>query len=61
MKNILTKSMFKTGLNCPRQLFYSLNKEYSNNKTNDPFLKALAKGGFQVGALANQYEELKCP
>lgn len=56
MKNVLTKSMFKTGLTCPRQLFYSLSKDYANGKIDDPFLKALAKGGFQVGALANQYE-----
>lgn len=56
MKNVLTKSMFKTGLNCPRQLFYSLNNQYANSQNDDPFLKALAKGGFQVGALANQYE-----
>ena len=56
MKNVLTKSMFKTGLTCPRQLFYSLNKEYATTRLDDPFLKALAKGGCQVGALANQYE-----
>jgi hypothetical protein len=56
MKNILTKSMFKTGLTCPRQLSYSLSKDYANNNIDDPFLQALAKGGFQVGALANQYE-----
>ena len=60
MKNILTKSMFKTGLTCPRQLAYSLNKkDYQSNKIDDPFLKALAKGGFQVSALANQYETNK--
>lgn len=56
MKNVLTKSMFKTGLICPRQLAYSLNKkDYQSKSINDPFLKALAKGGFQVGELANQY------
>lgn len=56
MKNVLTKSMFKTGMTCARQLHYAQDKNYQSNKVDDPFLKALAKGGFQVGALANQYE-----
>lgn len=53
VRKFLTKSNFKIGLECPRKLFY-LNKpeEYFNKKESDPFLEALAKGGYQVGALA---------
>ena len=49
----LTKSIFKVGLECPRKLYYH-NKpdEYLNGKEEDPFLAALARGGYQVGALA---------
>ena len=49
----LTKSKFKVGLSCPRKLFY-LDKanEYADNKLDDPFLEALARGGYQVGELA---------
>lgn len=54
----LTKSIFKVGLECPKKLFY-LGKpdEYFNKNEEDPFLQALAKGGYQVGALA----QLKYP
>lgn len=48
----LTKSRFKTALECPNKLFFTSNKEYANNKSEDPFLQALASGGFQVEALA---------
>ena len=48
----LTKSRFKTALECPNKLFYTSNKEYANNKSEDTFLQALAQGGFQVEALA---------
>lgn len=48
----LTKSRFKTGHECPRKLVYLNNETYPNTKADDPFLKALADGGFQVGALA---------
>lgn len=48
----LTKSRFKTALECPNKLFFSSKKEYANNKSDDPFLQALASGGFQVEALA---------
>jgi hypothetical protein len=53
VRKYLTKSNFKIGLECPRKLFY-LKKpdEYFNKKESDPFLEALAKGGYQVGALA---------
>lgn len=49
----LTKSRFKLGLECPSKLYYT-NKEnvYANTKKDDPFLRALAWGGFQVEELA---------
>lgn len=49
----LTKSRYKLGLECPTKLFYTNKpKEYANVKIDDPFLMALADGGFQVEALA---------
>jgi hypothetical protein len=51
----LTKSRFKTGSECPRKLFYLDRDEYPSNRSDDSFLKALAEGGFQVGALAKAY------
>ncbi|MCY4523972.1 MAG: DUF2779 domain-containing protein [Halobacteriovoraceae bacterium] len=52
----LTKSKFKMALECPTKLFYNEHKEiYANAKLDDPFLAALAKGGFQVGELAKCY------
>ena len=45
----LSKSRFKQGLECPNKLYFSNNEEvYHNVKNNDPFLQALASGGFQV-------------
>ncbi len=51
----LTKSRFKLAMECPTKLFYTAKKEYANQKTDDPFLMALANGGFQVGELAKCY------
>lgn len=48
----LTKSRFKLGLECSNKLYYTNKKQFVNNKQNDPFLLALASGGFQVEALA---------
>jgi hypothetical protein len=48
----LTKSRFKTALECPNKLYFTSKKQYANNKSEDPFLKALASGGFQVEELA---------
>lgn len=48
----LTKSRFKTALECPNKLFFTSKKEYANNQNGDSFLVALANGGFQVEALA---------
>ncbi|MDD4635413.1 MAG: DUF2779 domain-containing protein [Dehalococcoidales bacterium] len=52
---MLTKSRFKLALECPAKLFYDGKPEYANQKLDDPFLQALADGGFQVGALAKCY------
>ncbi|WP_394758581.1 DUF2779 domain-containing protein [Flavobacterium sp.] len=49
---LLTKSRFKIALECSNKLFFTSKKEYANNKNEDPFLKALANGGFQVEELA---------
>lgn len=52
----LTKSRFKTALECPTKLYYyGKNKEYSNLLDSDEFLQALAEGGYQVGELAKLY------
>ena len=48
----LTKSRFKIALECLNKLYYTSKKEYANNKSEDPFLQALASGGFQVEELA---------
>ncbi|SFT74857.1 protein of unknown function [Lishizhenia tianjinensis] len=52
MYRLLTKSRFKLGLECPNKLFYTKKPEYANQKLEDPFLEALAQGGFQVEELA---------
>ncbi len=51
----LTKSRFKLACECPTKLFYTRKPEYADNSIDDPFLQALAKGGFQVGELAKCY------
>lgn len=51
----LTKSRFKLALECETKLFYTNKKEYPNLKIDDPFMEALAEGGFQVGELAKLY------
>lgn len=52
----LTKSRYKTALECPIKLFYTgKTKEYINNDLEDTFLKSLAQGGFQVGEMAKLY------
>lgn len=56
MKKYLTKSRFKLALDCPTKLYYQSRPEvYANANLDDPFLQALAKGGFQVGELAKCY------
>ena len=49
----LTKSRFKLALDCPPKLYYGSNKTlYADQNKEDPFLIALAEGGYQVGELA---------
>lgn len=49
----LTKSRFKLALECLTKLYYTKKKnEYDDQSLNDPFLQALANGGYQVGELA---------
>ena len=42
-------------MGCPSKLYYTRKPEYANQKLDDPFLLALAEGGFQVGELAKRY------
>jgi hypothetical protein len=49
---VLSKSRFKLGLDCPNKLYYIGKPEYINSREEDPFLKALANGGYQVEELA---------
>ena len=52
----LTKSRFKLATECPTKLFYTGKKDiYPDTKLDDPFLQALADGGYQVGELVKCY------
>ena len=52
-QRLLTKSRYKMAIECPSKLYYTgKEKIYANQKNEDPFLKALAQGGFQVEELA---------
>jgi hypothetical protein len=55
MNRYLTKSKFQLAMECPAKLYYIDKSEYANQKPEDPFLEALAEGGFQVGELAKHY------
>ena len=49
----LSKSRFKQALNCPTKLYYGTKgNNYADNNADDPFMAALAEGGYQVGELA---------
>ena len=49
----LTKSLFKTALDCEAKLFYAKKRdEYPDQRIDDEFLQSLAAGGYQVGELA---------
>src|SRR4051812_22116769 len=53
MSRYLTKSRFKVAYECPAKLYYQEQPTVYGNKNQDnEFLKALARGGFQVGVLA---------
>lgn len=52
----LTKSRFKSAIECPTKLYYyGKDDEYSSLANEDEFLQALAEGGYQVGELAKLY------
>jgi hypothetical protein len=56
MKKYFTKSRFKIALDCPTKLYYASQPEdYASKLEDDEFLRALARGGFQVGELAKLY------
>ena len=57
---LLTKSLFTTSLGCPRKLYYAVHRgEYDNANSDNDFLRSLAEGGIQVGALARHYYRSK--
>lgn len=52
-RRYLTKSRFKLANECPTKLYYTAKKDrYADASLEDPFLAALAEGGFQVGEFA---------
>jgi hypothetical protein len=51
----LTKSRYILGLNCPTKLYFTGKAEYPDRNEDNLFQKALAEGGYQVGALAKCY------
>lgn len=56
MTRYLSKSRFKVAYECPSKLYFNEQPSVYGNKNRDnEFLKALAQGGFQVGALAKIY------
>ena len=60
MTKLLTKSLFTTALECPRKLYYAVHgNEYDNANSDNDFLRSLAEGGIQVGALARHYYKSK--
>jgi len=55
MPRYLTKSLYAMALGCPAKLYYADKDRYPNKNADNEFLDALARGGFQVGALAKCY------
>ena len=52
----LTKSRFNLGITCPTKLYFDSNPlQFENNDNGNDFMKALAKGGIQVGEMAKLY------
>jgi hypothetical protein len=54
MKSIhMTKSLFNQAVTCPRKIYYQNHSDqYASKNSGNEFLKSLAEGGHQVGALA---------
>ena len=60
MTQLLTKSLFAASLGCPRKVYYATHSEqYDNANSDNDFLRSLAEGGIQVGALAHHYYKTK--
>jgi hypothetical protein len=55
MPRYLTKSLYALALGCSAKLYYAGKDRYANKNADNEFLDALARGGFQVGALAKCY------
>ncbi len=55
MERHLTKSRFKLACECETKLYYTRKKDYADQSAIDPFLRELAKGGYQVGELARYF------
>ena len=51
----LTKSRFKSALECPTKLYYYGKPDYGNLMDDNEFMQALCEGGYQVGELAKYY------
>jgi len=56
LKNILSKTDFKVGNDCPTKLYYR-KMNYSSSKENNEYLEYLAEGGYAVGKMATLYFE----
>ena len=51
-KRYLTKSRFKSALECPTKLYYTRkDKEYADKSKKDKFLSALAEGDIRLESL----------
>ena len=59
-QSLLTKTLFKTGLECPTKLYY-LSKKYPSSKNSNEFLQVHADGGHQVGEYAKFVIRAKYP
>ena len=54
MSRYLTKSRFKSGLECVTKLYYTGKKnEYADQKMDDKFMQALAEGGHHGNVFFN--------
>ena len=52
---MISKSQFRLGLSCPNKIYFKNNKAYHNASVDDPFLEALASGGFQIEEYARRH------
>ena len=52
---MLSKSLFRLGLSCPNKIYFKKTPGFVNQSLDDPFLKALASGGFQIEEYARRH------